>query len=616
MAKLFPTLPLSPGEIPASYVGRVARLHGREPRLFCTDFGVTIQSVIDAQPETLTKIEDLAGLPPGTLGENAIHRTSDGYRFKQEPLNKSALRRERAFVCTACLAEDVAASSGPPIVSAYIRSIWSLASIRTCHVHNLALYECGVAGGHMRGDYASVIEPLLDNITEAAASAMPRPASSLERYIINRLGHGPGPDFADQFDLTTLAKFCELLGALLIHGSDFAATSLSSDDWQIAGGVGFDIVSRGESAIKDAISKAWKNYPNKKVPNQGAQAILGPLEAWLRAKTPEQEPFIDIIFRHITETLPVGPGDTVLGRPVPVRRFHSIYTASKEYGIHPKTARKYLAVVGALPNDHETKTDHACLFDAAAYADLLARIATSKSLKDVEAYLGAGRVYAKLLHDHGFIKPFISTDEKGVGEHVFAKDDLDDFLVRLLDGSDPVVEFKPPIYPIAEASRRANRSAAEVVAAILNNRLIWRGHTATAKGFSSVLVNLDEVKRVLADPESDAIPKSTAHLHLGTSNRVILQLINEGVFTLETIRNPKNRCPMMAIPKIQIQQFKEKYISLHELAKQNGAHPFRLSLDLKALGVMPMFDRTRISATFYLRSTMRSSRNSNEKGDR
>lgn len=616
MANLFPTLPLAAGETPASYVSRVARLHGREARIFCTDFGVTIQAVIDGQADTLSKIEELTGLPAGALSETAIHRTSDGYRFKQEPLNKSALRRERAFVCAACLAEDVAASSGPPIVSAYVRTIWTLAWIRTCPVHNIALLEAGAAVGRRRGDYASAIEPLLANITEAAASALPRPASSLELYIIDRLINGARADYADRFNLPALAKFSELLGALLIHGSDFAANSLSSDDWQIAGGVGFDIVSQGESAIKDAISQAWKNYPNKKVPNQGAQAILGPLEAWLRAKTPEQEPFIDIIFRHIAETLPVGPGDTVLGRPVLVRRFHSIYTAFKEYGIHPKTARKYLAVVGALPNDHETKTDHACLFDAAAYADLLARIATSKSLKDVEAYLGAGRVYAKLLHDHGFIKPFISTDEKGVGEHVFAKDDLDDFLVRLLNGSIPVEEFKPPIYPIAEASRRANRSAAEVVAAILENRLTWRGHTATAKGFSSVLVNLDEVKRVLADPEPDAIPKSTAHLHLGTSNPVILQLINEGVFTLETIRNPKNRCPMMAIPKIQIQQFKEKYISLHELAKQKGAHPFRLSLDLKALGVMPAFDRTRISATFYLRSTMRSSHNPSEKGDR
>ncbi|WP_294541039.1 hypothetical protein [uncultured Rhodoblastus sp.] len=44
---------------------------------------------------------------------------------------------------------------------------------------------------------------------------------------------------------------------------------------------------------------------------------------------------------------------------------------------------------------------------------------------------------------------------------------------------------------------------------------------------------------------------------------------------------------MMAIPKIQIQQFKEKYVSLYELATQTGKDPISLSLELAVLGVMP-----------------------------
>ncbi|WP_294540023.1 TniQ family protein [uncultured Rhodoblastus sp.] len=615
MAQLFPTIPLSRGEIPASYISRLARLHGRPLRVFCTDFGITIQSVIDGQQDALSKVEDLAGLRPGTLGENSIHRESPGYRFRTEWLNKAGLRRERVYACPVCLAADVAASAGPPIVSAYSRAVWSLASIRTCHVHNVALIECGQTEGNNRGDYASAIEPFLGKIAEVAASALPRPASSLEKYVIARILDGKGNSWIDQFGISTLAKVCELVGALKMKGSDVAARTMSENDWQVAGGVGFDIVSQGESGIRNFISELWRDYPKKKTPSHGVQAVLGILNEWLRAETEDQAIFRDIIYRHVVETLPVGPGDTVLGRPVTARRFHSIYTAAKEYGIHPKTARKYLATAGVLPEDHADKTDHLCLFDAVAHAPLLKRIGSSMSLKDVETYLGAGRVYAKLLHDHGFIKPFISTEEKGIGEHVFAKEDLNEFLSRLLHGSTPVGKFLPPIYPIAEASRRSNRGAAEVVAAILENRLTWRGRLAGAVGFSSLLVNLDEVKRVLADPEPDAIPKSRAFYLLGTSTRGVLELIRLGVLSLEPFRNPKNRCPMMAIPKIQIQQFKEKYVSLYELATQTGKDPIALSLELKALGLTTAFDRKRVGADFYLHSTIPSSHSLCGKGD-
>lgn len=604
MAKLFPTLPLSPGEIPASYVCRLARLHGREPRIFCTDFGITMQSVMDGAPEVLSKIEDLAGLPGGALSVTAIHREDDCYRFKSEWLTKTSLRRERVYVCPVCIAGDIAASSGPPIVSAYSRAIWALASIRTCHLHNIALIECGQAGGTNRGDYASAIEPLLTNIAEIAASALPRPPSSLETYILDRIFNGKGDAWVDKFDLPTLTKLCELIGALSMKGSDVTFLAMSADDWQVAGGAGYDIVSQGETGIKTFISDLWSAYPKKKTPTHGVQAVLGILHSWLRAETEDQEIIRDIIYRHVAETLPVGPEDQVLGRAVPVRRLHSIYTAHKEYGIHPKRLRKLLALSGAIPEDHASRTDHANLFDAQKYAPLLARIATSMSLKEIETYLGADRIYAKLLHDRGFIKPFISTEEDGVGEHAFAKDDLDDFLARLLHGSERVAEFKPPVYSIAEASKRANRSAAEVVAAILENRLTWRGRLTTAAGFSSVLVNLDEVKRILADPEPDAIAKTKVHLLLATSGKVVLELINEGILSVQEVRNPKNRCPMQAIPKIQVEQFKAKYISHYELSQEMETHPHKLTPKLNALGITPEFDTTRISARFYLRSVI------------
>jgi hypothetical protein len=227
------------------------------------------------------------------------------------------------------------------------------------------------------------------------------------------------------------------------------------------------------------------------------------------------------------------------------------------------------------------------------------------SLKDAETYLGAGRVHAQLLYDHGFIKPFISGDEEGIGSHAFAKEDLDDFLNRLRHGAVALKNFKPPVYPIASASRRANRSAAEVVAAILDGRLKWRGIRGNAKGFATILVNLNEVRTLLADPTPDAVPPSHVHEILVTSRPAVNDLVREGFFKPIIIRNPLNRCPTRAIPKNQIEIFNMKYVALYALARAAGKHPRLLKYALGDQGVKPAFDQKRVRAPFYRRTKIR-----------
>lgn len=606
MSFLYPTLSLAEDETPEGFVSRLARFHGRPGRLFCTDLGLTISAISTGRPQALDELERLASLAPGSLRSNAfLNLPGKTCLFRGETLTAGMLRRERVFVCPRCIADDISRAPGTaPILAAHDRAIWKFASVRTCPVHRVELVECGRAQNKTRGDFVSAIEPALPEMEKMSAAATPRPPSSLEVYVVQRLKEGKGENWIDGFDLHTLTKFCELAGAIATKGHAVAARSLTPQDWQIAGGVGFDAMAQGPSGIEDFVSRMWRSYPQVKVPNQRAQAVLGILHEWLRSGSEGQRPIRELIYNHVVSTTPVGPGDEVLGHPVVKRRLHSIYTAHKEFGVHPKRLRKLLALAGVISEDHVSKSDHACHFDAETNRAFLVRIASSMSLQDAEDYLGAGRVHTKILFDNGFIKPFVSAKADGVGDHAFAKEDLDAFLERLGSGAVEVDAFEEPIYSIADASRRANRSSAEVVAAVLDGRLKWRGRSRNAKGFASILVNLDEVRRVLADPIPDAIVPSSLHERLSTSARGVVDLIREGIFRPIVVRNPKNRCPMNAIPRTQVDVFSRKYVSLYELARELDQHPRLLKYELRDQGLMPAFSNERIRATFYRRTAV------------
>ncbi|MBU6526819.1 hypothetical protein JMJ47_001466 [Methylocystis sp. MJC1] len=195
-----------------------------------------------------------------------------------------------------------------------------------------------------------------------------------------------------------------------------------------------------------------------------------------------------------------------MGVPVERRRLHSIHSAAIEYRVHPKRLRTLLFAAGLFSDTERDKFNSRLLFNADKHRKLLERIATSMPLTEVEDYLGAGRVNARVLYEHGFIEPLVSAKALGVGDHAFAGDDLDDFLRRLQEGAEEVDAIAPPIFKIVDAARRANRSTAEVVSAILDNRLSWKGRLRTERGFAAIVVDLREVNEVLKDAKFDALP--------------------------------------------------------------------------------------------------------------
>ena len=154
MARLYPTLTYGEGETPASFVSRLAGLHGAgSARRFCGDLGLDFRGIVDGRPQALSDLAGLAGASLGALRRNSIFReASGGFVLRGERLLKSSLRRGRLHVCPECLKSDIATGDLFPEIAARGRVTWLVTPVRTCPIHGMALVEAAASDAHTSHD--------------------------------------------------------------------------------------------------------------------------------------------------------------------------------------------------------------------------------------------------------------------------------------------------------------------------------------------------------------------------------------------------------------------------------------------------------------------------------
>lgn len=604
--RLDPTLPLMHGESPTSFVSRLANINRiGTSREFCLDMGFRFQDVVDGTDDALTIVSELSGAPIETLTKNAIRRIDGSFFIANQRLTKPALRRQRLFVCPACLKDDIRTSSLPPEFAAYGRTAWLLTHIRTCPIHCLSLVEVDTTPNAHLHEFSFLVHQSVSDIDSLIQRAHQRSPSALETYLLNRItGHVGEFAWLNGLDWFVAGKTCKIIGAVAEFGRTPNLKTLTDDDWHRAGAKGFEIAADGEAGIRVFLAELQRTFPYSRGGNDGPQAQFGRLYQWLAfgAEDTGFEPVRALVARHIIETLPFGKGEVVLGKIVKKRIKHSIRTASLEIKAHPKRLRKILAATGVIGADHAEQCDTRVIFDAAAAQDVLTKAANALSLRDVESYLGAGRVQTQLLMDQGFIVPFISDHIASIWWHAFAKEDLDNFLMRLFDGAVEVDSCDMPKCSIKVAAKHANCSAGEIVRFILDKKLQWLGRKRGVHGYSAALVNLEEIRRLVKLDEPDGITLREASKRLSTSDHVVRALLEYGLLqTIATI-NPVNRCPMNIIPNSIFSDFVSQYVSLFELTQRFNIHHVALKKTLEKNSIQPAFDPTLIHARFFRRA--------------
>lgn len=603
MQKLALTIATGVDETPASFAARLAARNFVSARDLLRDFGLTFQQVVDGDEYSIRRLADLGGAEFERLMQSAVRKIETTFSLRGQEITKAGIRRARVHVCPLCIQEDIASSDLPPALAAYGRPEWSIAAIRTCARHKVALVEVrdDLKPGEFH-DFTRNIEAALPDLDRLAHQAQRRPASGLENYLLGRIEGRTDYPWLDTLPFFVASRTTEIVGAVAQFGKRVNMDSMTEDDKYEAGAAGFEITKAGVDGLENFMSKLEREHTRTttKGSAHGPQAIYGKLYMNFAQSLPDAayDPVRRVLAQHILAHFPLGLGDELFGKPVEMRRLHSIWTASIAYEMHPKRLRKLIAAEGLISDP--TLKDRDILFDAEVADRLFKREADSLSMKQVEVYINAPRPMAQILFKAGLIRRHVV----GLGKmnEVYFKSELDDFLARLFRKAETVTEPGPGICDIVTAAKRTNSSTAEYIRLVLEDRLSWVGRRAQTEGVLSLLVNLDEARPLVRLPELSGLVRSDATKELRVSDNVIQGLLDKGVLKAIIERHPIKRNPTTVIPYEEITRFKEEYVSLFKLARAQGKHMSILLRELQALGISPAFQG--VGATFFRRSEL------------
>jgi hypothetical protein len=487
---------------------------------------------------------------------------------------------------------------------------WLLRPIRTCAKHNLGLVELfNTTRPSELYDFAHAVRTEWPRIDSLLAAAPRREPSPLETYILDRIQNGRALAWLDACSLHGAVKSCEIIGAVSLHGPTPNLKSFSEDEWAAAGAAGYAIARQGEEAFRRFFSSLQEACPSQ-AGQVGPQAIYGRLYQWWNygGRGAEAGPLRDLLRQHVVETTPIRPGTSVLGEIVESRSVHSVYTLSKATGQHPKRLRKILIEAGLVPEDATDVVDNRIVFNADEAEQLVRRFATTVPLKDVAGHLNCPRIHARLLYEREFIRPVVdASTSTASGKHAFAKEELDNFLERLLQSATPMSDPEAGFADLPRAAKRACCSAMEIVALVLEGRLKRLGRDLSQNGYLALLVDVEEVRALVRlDIKAQGMSLREIERRIGTNTKVVEALIRAGDGPLPTITviNPVNRCPQMVVPFDALDAFEREYVGLTHLARERGVHHVVLRKRLDAAGVVPALTREKFGATFYRRSEL------------
>lgn len=601
------TVELGDREAPPDFASRLATRACRDDmREFCRDFGIVPRAIINSEPEAVCALADLAGVSRDRLLGEAFTRMGGQrrqFQHRGQLFLQSSLVRNRVRMCPACMAEDIERLDCRLAARPHRRSMWLVRGVRTCAKHSLALAEVGkLDGPNAIHDTTRVIADGVPRLRALMDDAVLRAPSSFERYLLLRLDGKATDSWLDGLPMYAALHLPLVAGGVSIHGPGVVLDDLDDDDAWRCEAAGFEIVDKGAEGIRAFLDELQAPFRDSRSA-KGPKVMYGRLYDWLAHECSDKayDPVRDIIVDHSIDTLALGPEDVLFGRKVAVRRKHSVVSAAKEFGLHPKRMRKMLQRANLTEADLICSADNKVTFDAAEAEPLLKGLAESVSMERVRDYLNVPRPHDRGLMERGFMKPMIAGG-RTKGGHAFLRSDLDNFLARLLRDADPTLHGDPSMVPLIAAAKHSCCAVMDVVALVLDGKLSRVGRDPGEEGFVSVLVDAKEVRPLVTGPAYEGHSLKDIERLLPAKTSAVKAMIKKGLLVTETVKNPVTGWMQPIVREEELERFRREYVSLHALARERGEHFARVKKSLVAAGVVPVGDPDELKQTLYRRS--------------
>lgn len=604
--RLDPGFPHSPGETPASFASRLARTNGlASGRDLCKDLGIPFLGLVEGDAKSVARICELTGSQAEPLLREARPREGNRYRVRGQALVVASFVGAAVRICPVCLAEDGRAARGRlgGSLAAYGRTAWTITYLRTCRSHEVAMIDIPGTPRTTLQDFASVVAPWIAQGHGNRPLSRRRAPSSFETYLLDRLEGRAMGCWLDEMPFYAVARTCEMLGAVAVHGRNPRLKRLENDDWVVAGAEGFAAASGGPAALDRFLGDLMATYPGDRATPVGPMAWFGRFHQWLNYVTtdPAYDPIRNVMVRCVAERAPFHPNERMFGKPIPYRKVHSLRSAAHETGLEAKRLRKALDHAGHLAPGHEHLPDHEVLFSAPAVRDMLRQLATALTLTDVASRLAIDWRQAKQLVDAGFINP-MDPAVTGTASSWFSPTELDVLLGTLLTGSDTVQEIPANACAVPRAVRRAQCRLADMVELVRSGSLRWVGHLAPGGGLGSVLVDVAEVCARLRRSELAGHTRREAEQCLGIPSSTVNALIEKGLLAVTVQRHPSVPRNILVIAPAELDRFRSRYMRISDVAELLGISLPSVPRILRDRGIEPALSKDEFHATFYERA--------------
>jgi hypothetical protein len=150
--------------------------------------------------------------------------------------------------------------------------------------------------------------------------------------------------------------------------------------------------------------------------------------------------------------------------------------------------------------------------------------------------------------------------------------------------------------------KKACCGAAEIVRLILDGKLARVGRLAGADSYMSVLVDYEEIRRLVRGPALDGLTAEMVMKEMRTTHKVVKALIGNGMLKTARVINPQNRCPVEVVSRADFDALRREYVPSSELSDALGRHRLVVQAMMVERGVLPALRREDYGAAFYRRA--------------
>ena len=559
MNRLGLRLPLMDGEMPASLVSRLARLHGTNPRDFCSDMGLQWPHICSAHPEQLSQLAQLADVSLARLIRWSGPLISPcRYRVGDAIASTGVFRRAVTRICSRCVVEGQANGLH---IGPFQKIEWLVQSIHVCADHHTVLLKLPNAKhAHDTYDLLAQVERHQASIQRAADSDESSCSTEFEDYILSRIQGRAATSWLSSLGLQHLHRGCLTLGAALLFGSNENSATLDTARSRAALDRGYSVLVAGPEQLSVALANLKRAYQTER---PYFSTDMGDFYTWLKEEVEEPKlgEMRQVVRCFIMDNYPLRPSAEILGEEIHNGKRLTFADARQVSGI--ARARMAITLGHLRPTGQETTgtvTD-VSVEDIKTVGEFWN---SHSNLKDAAERLGLHPAQMKAFIGVGVLEAI----RLNSALRYVANASVDAVLAMV--SSAPVDHPNPELLPIAEFSQSRCISMAQVVSAVLKGKLCGVRRNSELSGVRSLLIDNGQlpIRQRRRHDMDMSVAEAAEHLQIGAMG--VRALRDSGYLVQVHRTNPDTNHQRAFITIESIRRFEADWETLEQMATRIG----------------------------------------------